>query len=577
MGEIMKNSFSKVGFFSLFLVIVIAITNIGNQTTLARGPEFIDIPWVSPPGFSDLIPGKAYSDKSILALWDEENLVKGISALIQKGEFTDKPVQENKFPLGIPSYIQTLIIKLVVKHKKTGSKFESKEAFEFFADLLKNSGGFTDGKSKDKYTLLLKNKTPFIKTGSKKGIVCGRSLITIVVNPPVKTESAITFGVGAVNAIIKSIKAIFTKYNINVGIPEPAGADWPQPNSGQFPASGNWGYEKVFTTPTSTPVIPITDSISKVRVAVLDTGINAKWPVAKETFLDDSWIGVSKSFEPFSIPTSHNGHGTGVAGIISGSPSGSTNIGVTWSSSGAAAQLSDLRVCNENETNPCRTESIVERICFAASSTNSDRADIINLSLGGALSSTIMQGAIIDAINAGVLVIAAAGNSNQSSKLNKSGKSNIPVYPAALSPVTGASSIFTAGANDGFISVGSTSLDPSGSPSNTYSGTSTHNEYVSLSAPGDQILTYDKLGNAVLFNGTSFSTAYVSGAAAVAISHYINLHKTAGNPIPKPTPALLEKWLVEGAKTQPITSASCKANDCGAGVVNIPKTLSIIP
>lgn len=57
------------------------------------------------------------------------------------------------------------------------------------------------------------------------------------------------------------------------------------------------------------------------------------------------------------------------------------------------------------------------------------RADIINLSLGGTSNSTAVRLAVEDAINAGVIVVAANGNSGN----------DIPMYPAALDRVIGVS------------------------------------------------------------------------------------------------------------------------------------------
>jgi Subtilase family len=572
----MRKNFLRLGTFLLPLIVFTLFGGIYIQTTLAGepaknppvGPIIGD--WSpSPSGnFLNLKAGLAYQDDSILVVWDEETIIYWMGEMCKKGikSSTSEILRLDPIQARILSLINIKCQGISKSAKKAPTKAD---AYSFFSDMFKFLGGFAGSQS---YTLSLPGSPLYLKnTVSGKGKagdrLCGYAIVEIIVSPKLMTGTDLEAGLARVDVILDAISTILAKSKINTSKAEPAGVGWPQPNGSQFPASDNWGYEKVFFPPSASG-IPITASISKVRVAVLDTGIDENWFGAKATPPSDSWN--KTSIDPFTkLTTTHIGHGTGVAGIISGSPGTppGKNVGVTWSSSGAA-QILDMPVCSEGG-NPCPATKIIQSICAAAAS---PRADIINLSLGGVVSSTIMKGAIRDAINAGVLVVAAAGNSNNISTLGIN--PNDPVYPAASEPDPSLPG-FASKSNDGFISVGSTKLDVSNPALNDYFKTATSNPYVSLSAPGDQVLTYDNLGKVQSFTGTSYAAAYVSGAAAIAISRYIDLYKTTANPTPKPKPAKLEEWLVNGASSQKITS--CPATDeCGAGVLNIPNTYGFV-
>lgn len=114
-------------------------------------------------------------------------------------------------------------------------------------------------------------------------------------------------------------------------------------------------------------------------------------------------------------------------------------------------------------------------------------ADVINMSLGGSTGSSLLEQACDDADAAGVLVVAAAGNSGPGAT----------GYPAAYASV---------------VSVGATDAD------DAIAGFSNTNADVELSAPGVDVLSTCKGGGLCSYNGTSMASPHVAAAAALARS-----------------------------------------------------------
>lgn len=108
--------------------------------------------------------------------------------------------------------------------------------------------------------------------------------------------------------------------------------------------------------------------------------------------------------------------------------------------------------------------------------------DVINMSVGSPDKTKAMEDAIIRAYNAGIVLVAAAGNS---------GKNTIS-YPGAL---------------DQCISVANLNI-----VNDIIDETSSTNKYVDVCAPGDNVLSTVPGGYAI-YSGTSMATPHVSGLA----------------------------------------------------------------
>lgn len=144
-----------------------------------------------------------------------------------------------------------------------------------------------------------------------------------------------------------------------------------------------------------------------VKVAVIDTGVDYRHPSLGGGFGPGyKVVGGYDFVNNDADPVDDNAHGTHVAGIIAG-----TGAGGPMAVTGVApdATLTAYKVLNANGNGS--TENILAGIEAAVDPDNPNRADVINMSLGGYGDGTDPVGqAATRAAQAGVVVVAAAGN-----------------------------------------------------------------------------------------------------------------------------------------------------------------------
>jgi serine protease len=217
---------------------------------------------------------------------------------------------------------------------------------------------------------------------------------------------------------------------------------------------------------------------SGVTVAVIDTGIS-RVPDLQDTQFVKGYDFVNDRVEA----DDDNGHGTHVAGTVAQSTNNNYGVaGVAYE-----ASLMPLKVLDDYGGGTI--SDIAEAIKFAAD----NGADVINMSLGGGGESQLMQEAINYAHHKGVVIVAAAGNSN----------SNAADYPARYPQVISVAALDAAGEKAPYSNFGAG---------------------VDISAPGGseagKILqeTIDpETGTAIFtgFQGTSMAAPHVAGVAAL--------------------------------------------------------------
>lgn len=167
------------------------------------------------------------------------------------------------------------------------------------------------------------------------------------------------------------------------------------------------------------------------RVLVLDTGIDRNHPAIAQNFeKGENFVcdpakdangnpAVGPDGEPACAENKpyayvdKNGHGTHVAGTIAG-------VELNGGFAGVAPQAKILagRVCADEG---CSSIAITKAINWGIK----EKVKVISMSLGGMLSTPAQRMAISSAVRNGVIIVAASGNSGESTVS----------YPAALSPV----------------------------------------------------------------------------------------------------------------------------------------------
>lgn len=264
----------------------------------------------------------------------------------------------------------------------------------------------------------------------------------------------------------------------------------------------------------------LTRGSSSIKVAVIDSGIDPTHEDLKENISPIGYNFISNTTDT----RDEYGHGTMVAGIIGAIGNNQTGIaGASW-----FVTLIPIKVINRNGVG--NVSDVAKGILYAVQ----NGAKVVNLSLGFTTRSSLLEDAIKTALNAGVIVVAASGNSGN--------KDNLVEYPAGYSGVIAVGSIDSTIVRSFFSSYG---------------------PHISVVAPGSNIFS-TKTGNSYGPNsGTSYATPWVTGILALALSQKSLTPSDA-------------KALIENTATD--LGSKGRDNEYGAGLINayqILKSLGI--
>jgi subtilisin family serine protease len=274
---------------------------------------------------------------------------------------------------------------------------------------------------------------------------------------------------------------------------------WGLENSGQngglpdadIDASAAWG---------------ISTGSSNVVVAVVDTGVDWRhsdlaaniWTNAREVAgngVDDDGNGLVDDVHGYNFagntgdPMDDNGHGTHVAGTIAAVGNNGVGVsGINW-----AGSIMPLKFLGADGSG--YTSDAIRAINYATMERTRFGVNVraINMSWGGGGYSAALGAAIQAAGEAGILCVAAAGNSGRNNDTS-------PQYPSSYD----ASGLLAVAATDNRDNLASFS---------NYGATS-----VDLAAPGVSILSTYPNNRYVSLSGTSMATPHVAGVAALAWS-----------------------------------------------------------
>jgi len=223
----------------------------------------------------------------------------------------------------------------------------------------------------------------------------------------------------------------------------------------------------------------ITTGNPDIIVAIVDTGVDIDHPELISS-MHTTGYNAATGMVGLEHADDDQGHGTRVAGIIAADKN--NGIGIA----GVAPDITIMPIkANYAGTSSIRAAWAIDGILYAID----NGAHIINLSFGSTSYNALMDQAVKQAYDAGIVVLAAAGNSGTERYY----------YPASYEHA---------------ISVSSINSD------STWSFFSTYNDRVYISAPGSGMITTNNYGDYVVVSGTSFASPHVAGVVALLLSVY---------------------------------------------------------
>ncbi len=301
-----------------------------------------------------------------------------------------------------------------------------------------------------------------------------------------------------------------------------------------------------------------------VIVAVIDTGVLMQHPDLQGQLVDgfdfikdvtsarDGGGMDSDANDPGDLAygTRSSFHGTHVAGTIAAASNNALGAaGVAW-----GAKIMPLRVLGKGGGT---SYDVMQAVLYAAGLDNdsggvpAQRADVINLSLGGGGYSKSEQDAFTRARGAGVIIVAAAGNNNSSA----------PSYPAAYQGVISVSAVDSKFGRAAYSNFGP--LIDVAAPGGTFAWDANNDgqlDGIYSTAGNDSSGTVEYTYR--LLTGTSMAAPHVAGV--VALMKAVN---------PELSPDAFDTLLASGALTQDI-GVPGRDNDFGYGLIDAFKAVT---
>ncbi|MFA4885035.1 MAG: S8 family peptidase [Desulfotomaculaceae bacterium] len=248
----------------------------------------------------------------------------------------------------------------------------------------------------------------------------------------------------------------------------------------------------------------------EVKIAIIDTGVDFSHP----DLADNVRTGINL-LNPQLLAGDDHGHGTHVAGIIAAVDNDAGVVGIA-----SDASLYPVKALN------LRGEGSLADVIRALDWCVEQRMDVVNMSFGIDRPSQALHTAISRAVQAGCMVVAAAGNHGINS------------YPAAYNEV------IAVGAADEYDNI---------------AWFSSRGPEVKLVAPGTKVISTSTGNSYLRLNGTSMAAAHVSGAIAILLKALKRSSKEA-----------VLKYILKSAEVLPGFSDE----EQGAGMLRVDRALS---
>lgn len=361
---------------------------------------------------------------------------------------------------------------------------------------------------------------------------------------------------------LEAIKAMASQPGVRYAEPNYRRHAFATPNDPAF--DRQWHYAQINLPEAWDTSIGFRTDGNDVVVAVIDTGVFMAHPDLVDKLTTDGYDFIStteNSADGDGIDANPDDpgdgttlaesswHGTHVSGTVAAATNNSTGVaGVSW-----GARIMPIRVLG---TLGGSSFDISQGILYAAGLANNSgtlptqKADVINLSLGGESATQAEQDAVQDAIAAGVILVAASGNETTSA----------PSYPAAF---------------DDVISVSATDINKA------YTSYTNFGTTIDVAAPGGDTTTdhnSDGFADGVLstlvevtgsnraavyafYEGTSMAAPHVAGVIALMKAVY-----------PALTPDQVNALLARGDLTDDLGDTG-RDDFYGYGLINAEKAV----
>ncbi|SMF84636.1 S8 family peptidase [Pseudobacteriovorax antillogorgiicola] len=257
---------------------------------------------------------------------------------------------------------------------------------------------------------------------------------------------------------------------------------------------------------------------NEVIVAVLDTGVDSEHPDLQDILVDGyDAVGSSTGTDD------ENGHGTHCAGIIASQvkTAGTSPLGVA---SRVNVKIMPIKVLDQNGAGGF--QAIEKGVRYAMRS--SPKPEVLSLSLGAGLdygdlddqTKTLVNQLFKDAVDAGIIVIVAAGN--EGCPLGGSCRDSNGIFPKTIDEYIVLPCMY-----QDVVCVGASDPDESLASYSNYSSQEERSYRVNahINAPGTNIYSTwptDQTSYKTI-SGTSMATPYVAGIAAIMKSVYPEL------------------------------------------------------
>lgn len=253
------------------------------------------------------------------------------------------------------------------------------------------------------------------------------------------------------------------------GVGQPAGDDG---------SEAPWGIERV-----NAPKAWKSDQGQGVAVAVVDTGIDFSHPD-----LAANIAGGFNAINSSATAQDDHGHGTHVSGTVAALLDGNGVVGVA-----PRARLYGVKVLDANGSG--WISDIIAGIDWAVR----QKVDVLNMSLGGPRGNDSFHDAVKRAVEAGVTVVCAAGNSGKP----RPGQESTVGYPAAYPEAIAVAALQRS----------------SGSVAETIASFSSRGPEVDFIAPGKAVRSTVPGGGYREYSGTSMASPHMAGLAALAVAN----------------------------------------------------------